>query len=85
MHLISEQDNRGQLVIQDNYFKMPNPHFMTSDLFFNSSGYGVDSYYNFFDYFLSFKNKNSKRLMQMIIENTIIKIKNPGMLLFFSF
>ena len=52
MHLISEQDNRGQMVIQDNSFKMPNPHFMTSDLLFNSSGYGVDSYYNFFDYVL---------------------------------
>ena len=50
LHLISEQDNRGQFVIDDNKFKIPNPHFMTSDLNLNASGYGIDSFCNFFEY-----------------------------------
>ena len=52
LHLISEQDNRGQLVIKDNSVKIPNPHFMTNDLNSLSSGYGIDSFCNFFDYVL---------------------------------
>ena len=50
LHLISEQDNRGQLFINDNEIKIPNPHYLTNDLNYISSGYGVDSFYNFFDY-----------------------------------
>lgn len=50
LHLISEQDNRGQSIIKDDLFKSPNPHFMTSDNLSNFSGYGVDSFYNFLEY-----------------------------------
>ena len=50
LHLISEQDNRGQYIMSDDAIKIPNPHFMTSDKTFVSSGYGVDSFYNFFEY-----------------------------------
>ena len=52
LHLISEQDNRGQLVIKDNSLQIPNPHFMTSDRNLYPSGYGIDSFCNFFDYLL---------------------------------
>tara|TARA_A100001011_G_scaffold400789_1_gene518864 strand:+ start:12718 stop:13806 length:1089 start_codon:yes stop_codon:yes gene_type:complete len=52
LHLISEQDNRGQLLIKDDTLKIPNPHFMTTDCDLLSSGYGVDSYCNFFNYIL---------------------------------
>lgn len=50
LHLISEQDNRGQLVIDNNAVKIPNPHFMTNDEFLVSSGYGIFSYCNFLEY-----------------------------------
>ena len=50
MHLISEQDNRGQMIINDDLLKIPNPHFMTQDLENNSYGYGVKSFTNFLDY-----------------------------------
>jgi len=49
-HLISEQDNRGQMIIKDEIIKIPNPHFMTRDLNFCSSGYGIKSFSNFLDY-----------------------------------
>ena len=50
IHLISEQDNRGQLVIDDETIKTPNPHFMTTDPLLFASGYGIDSYCNFLEY-----------------------------------
>lgn len=50
LHLISEQDNRGQMVIDDHLVKIPNPHFMTGDEFLSSSGYGIYSYCNFLEY-----------------------------------
>ena len=53
LHLISEQDYRGQIVIKDNSLKMPNPHFMTNDINLNTSGYGIDSFCNFLDYLLN--------------------------------
>lgn len=50
IHLISEQDNRGQIVIKDNIVNIPNPHFMNQDYSFNFGGYGTDSFCNFFEY-----------------------------------
>lgn len=49
LHLISEQDNRGQLEINDDSVKIVNPHFMTLDESVFSSGYGIDSYCNFLE------------------------------------
>ena len=59
LHLISEQDNRGQLLIRDDSVKIPNPHFMTTDYNLITSGYGIDSYYNFFNYVLGIFPKNN--------------------------
>ena len=59
LHLISEQDNRGQLVIKDDKLKIPNPHFMTADYNLISAGYGVDSYCNFFNYTLGLYPRNN--------------------------
>ena len=50
IHLISEQDNRGQTVINDNLVSIPNPHFMNQDFIQNFGGYGTDSFCNFFEY-----------------------------------
>jgi predicted dehydrogenase len=50
IHLISEQDNRGQIVIKDSDFSIPNPHFMNQDYSLNFGGYGTDSFCNFFEY-----------------------------------
>lgn len=49
LHLISEQDNRGQIEINDTSVKINNPHFMTEDNFLFASGYGIDSYCNFLE------------------------------------
>ena len=50
LHLISEQDNRGQLVMSDYSFKMPNPHFMTDDFYLSSGGYGIASFSNYLEF-----------------------------------
>ena len=50
LHLISEQDNRGQIVISDKSFEIPNPHFMTDDFNLFSSGYGISSFCNFLEF-----------------------------------
>ena len=59
LHLISEQDNRGQLLINDDILKIPNPHFMTTDGNLMTSGYGVDSYCNFLNYILGIYPKDN--------------------------
>ncbi len=69
LHLISEQDNRGQFVIKDDSFKIPNPHFMSQDYNLNSNGYGVSSFFNFFEYL---HNRFPKDLLVSIDEYEFI-------------
>ena len=49
-HVISDQDNRGFQVFNNHESSIPNPHFMTESSELISSGYGIDSFTNYFDF-----------------------------------
>ena len=50
MHIISEQDNRGQVHCYEDSISIPNPHFMVTDSVYGAEGYGKRSFTNFLDY-----------------------------------
>jgi len=58
MHIISEQDDRGQMHCYADSISIPNPHFMVRDSIFGVDGYGKRSFTNFLNYVCGRYNVN---------------------------
>lgn len=79
MHIISEQDNRGQMHCYADSISIPNPHFMVKDSRFGVDGYGKRSFTNFLNYVCGrYNEKHLAKSVEFRPISKVIEFVNDG-------